>query len=117
MAGPPGRGASSRISAIRPRNCGSERLSFSAWAKVLGGGQPAVAPEADGDPVEAEVSGGGLEAGVGGQREQDEDAADQPLRGGLPLAKLFEQGSLPGREVDGRRRRAAHDRCRFGSRG
>src|SRR3954467_13188506 len=39
-----------------------------------GGVPPAVAPESDGDPVEAEVSGGGLEAGVGGECEPDEDA-------------------------------------------
>jgi hypothetical protein len=39
------------------------------------------------------------------------------LRSGLPLAKLFEQGSLPGREVDGRRRRPAHELDRFGPRG
>ena len=39
-----------------------------------------------------------------------------PISGGLPLAKLFEQSSLPGREVDGRRRRAAHDLCPFRNR-
>jgi hypothetical protein len=83
----------------------------------LGGVPPAVAPEADGDPVEAEVAGGGLQARIGGQREHDADAADQPLRSGLPLAKLFEQGSLACREVDGRRRRAAHELNRFCPRG
>ena len=83
----------------------------------LGGVPPAVAPEPDGDPVEAEVSGGGLQARIGGQREHDADAADQPLGSGLPLAKLFELGSLPGREVDGRRRRAVHKLYRFGPRG
>ena len=83
----------------------------------LGGGEPAVAPETDGDPVEAEVPGGDQQARVGGQREHDVDAADQPLGCGLALAKLVEQGSLSSREVDGRRRRAAHDRCRFGGRG
>ena len=35
----------------------------------------------------------------------------------MPLAKLLERGSLPGREVDGRRRRATHDLCPFGPRG
>src|SRR4051812_37573068 len=59
--------------------------------QLLGGGPPAVAPEPDGDPVEAEVPGGGLEAWVGGQREHDEDAADQALGSGLALAKLLEQ--------------------------
>ena len=92
-------------------------IVFLGLGQRLGGGQPAVAPEPDGDPVEAEVPGGGLEAGVGGQREQDEDAADQPLGGGLSLAEMLEQGSLPGREVDGRRRRAAHDLARVCPRG
>src|SRR5437763_15058237 len=44
--------------------------------QVLGGVPPAVAPEADRDPVEAEVPGGGLQAWVVGQREQDEDSTD-----------------------------------------
>jgi hypothetical protein len=75
----------------------------------LGGGQPAVAPEADGDPVEAEVSGGRLQARVGSQGEKDEDPADEPLWGGLPLADLFEQGTLPCREDDAGRGRTAHE--------
>jgi hypothetical protein len=79
--------------------------------QVLGGGEPAVTPEPDRDPAEAEVPGGGLQAGVVGQPEHDEDATDQPLGGGVPLANLFEQGSLTVGEFDCRRRRAAHDRC------
>src|SRR4051812_30207983 len=59
-------------------------------SQSFGGVQPTVTPETDGDPIEAEVSGGGLEAGIGGQGEQDEDAADQPLRSGLPVTKLFQ---------------------------
>jgi len=61
----------------------------------VGSLQPAVAPQADGDAVEAEAPGHGLDAWVGGQREYDEDAADQPLRRGLAQANLLEQSLLP----------------------
>jgi hypothetical protein len=75
----------------------------------LGGGQPAVTPEADGDPVEAEVSGGRLQARVHSQGQEDEGSADQSLGSGLPLTDLLEQGPLPGREADASRGRTTHE--------
>jgi hypothetical protein len=82
----------------------------------LAGLEPAIAPEPDGDAVEAELLGDGLQARVGCQREEDEDAADQTLGSGLSLAKLLKAGPLTGREFEGCGRRAGHGVTRFFSR-
>jgi hypothetical protein len=55
---------------------------------------PTVSPEPDGDAIEAEVLGDGRQARVRGERQEDEDAADQALGGGLPLAQLLEARPL-----------------------
>ena len=121
LGGEGGRPAGARGIIEDPRDQAEELLvgevGLLGLSQGLGGVPPAVAPEADGDSVEAEVAGGGLQAGIGRQREHDEDAAHQALGSGLPLAELFEQSSLPRRELDGRRRRPTHDRCPLHHRG
>jgi hypothetical protein len=74
---------------------------------------PTVTPESDGDAIEAEVLGDGRQARVRGERQEDEDAADQALGSRLPLAQLFEAGPLTRREFE-EGGRIAHGRARFG---
>lgn len=73
---------------------------------------PTVTPEPDGDAIEAEVMGDGRQARVRGQRQEDEDAADQALGSRLPLPQLFEAGPLARREFE-EGGRIAHGRARF----
>jgi hypothetical protein len=86
-------------------------------SQIIGGLEPAVAPEADGDAVESQVSGDGFEARIVGQGEQEANPADQALRGGLALTDAFERSPLSGRELEGHRMRAAHEPPRFMFRG
>jgi hypothetical protein len=72
---------------------------------------PTVPPEPDGDAIEAEVLSNGRQARMRGQRQEDEDAADQALGSGLPLAQLFEAGPLARREFE--EGRITHGRARF----
>jgi len=77
------------------------------------GFQPAVTPEANGDPVEAQLSCNGIQTRLVRQSEKDGDAADQALGSGLTVTELPEQGPLSLREVKRSRRRAAHDGSRW----
>jgi hypothetical protein len=77
---------------------------------------PTVPPETDGDAIEAEVVGDGRQTRVRGQRQENEDAADQALGGGLPLAQLLKAEPLARREFE-ESGRSAHGRDRFGSMG
>ncbi len=61
----------------------------------LGGGlAPAVAPVADGPARQAQPPGGGLDAGVGREGEQDRGPADEALVRGLAAGEALEQGLL-----------------------
>ena len=51
--------------------------------QTRGGFQPAVTPEANGDPVEAQLLRDGLQTRLVRQSEKDGDAADQALGSGL----------------------------------
>jgi hypothetical protein len=64
-----------------------------------------------GDAMEAEVN-GRRPSGVRGQGQEDEDAADQALGSGLPLAQLLEAGPLARREFE-EGGRITHRRDRF----
>ena len=54
--------------------------------------QPAVTPLADGQARQAQPPGGGLDAGVGREGEQDRGPADEALVGGLSPGEALEQG-------------------------
>lgn len=70
--------------------------------------QPAVAPVADREAGQAQVPGGGLDAGVGGQGQEDGGPPHQALVGRLPPHQALEQGLLHGGEGKGNRLGLAH---------
>ena len=74
-----------------------------------GGLQPAIAPLANGEPGQAQEPGGRLDARVGGEREEDGDAADQTLASGLAGAKALQQGLHARGQHNGNGRRSTHD--------
>ena len=74
-----------------------------------GGLQPAIAPLANGEPGQTQEFGGRIDARVGGKSEEDGDAADQTLAGGLAGAKALQQGLHARGRDDGNGRRSTHD--------
>ena len=74
-----------------------------------GGLQPAVSPLANGEAGQTQELGSRLDARVGGESEEDGDAADQTLAGGLPGAKALQQGLHARGQYDGNGRRSTHD--------
>ena len=74
-----------------------------------GGLQPAIAPLANGEAGQTQEFGSRIDARVGGKSEEDGDAANQTLAGGLAGAKALQQGLHARGQHDGDGRRSTHD--------
>ena len=74
-----------------------------------GGLQPAITPLANGEPGQTQELGGRIDARVGGKGEEDGDATNQTLAGGLARAKALQQGLHARGQYDGNGRRSTHD--------
>lgn len=74
-----------------------------------GGLQPAITPLPNGESGQTQEFGSRLDARVGGKSEEDGDAANQALAGGLAGAKALQQGLHARGQHNGNRRRSTHD--------
>src|SRR5215467_11537734 len=77
-----------------------------------GGLEPAVPPQAHGQPRQFQASGHGLDAGLGRQRQEEGGPADQTLVGGLPPPQALEQGLLGRGNLDSNCLWSAHGPAR-----
>src|SRR5262245_32306932 len=74
--------------------------------------EPAVPPQAHGQPRQFQASGHGLDAGLGRQGQDEGGPADQALVGGLPPPQALEQGLLGRGNLDSNRLWSAHGPAR-----
>src|SRR5262249_30203005 len=109
VAGPPGRGASSRASSISTSRSGSEAPSASAAVRRSAALSHRSRPRRTPRPGGPVCGGARREARVVGECEQDADPARQADAGGLAAAQLLKRGALAGREGDAGGTRAAHE--------